>query len=104
MLSPVPTSAAWPGSLDTGSHRLCWAGRERWDIGWEEQSIKSGICRFPAFPLLYLAQPCWAGGNICIANTSFAAKKKMFDGGGKVQGRTSQGLLQQQLGSPRAET
>lgn len=110
MPSPGPASAAGPGCSHRCSHRLCWTGGEWGDSSWEEQSNKwhVGISCLSS-PFLSQTPPGGQGrGNICMANTSFAGKKKKKFAGGAVestvQERTSQGLLQQQLGSLRAET
>lgn len=103
LLGLAALTAAAPGCAGQGDRGGTVPGKSR---------AVSGTCRFPAFPLLGLPRPlqaAWGRGNICMANTSFAGKKKIkkFAGGAvgsTVQERTSQGLLQQQLGSLRAET
>lgn len=75
----------------------------------KSRAIKVASADFLPFPSSARPGPAGQGRgrNICTANTSFAAKKKCLMGGvtgSAVQGRTSQGLLQQQLGSQRAET
>lgn len=84
------------------AHSLCWAGRQRWDAAWGEHLHIS--CLF--LPLPFSVGPL-LGRREHLHGKYKLCSKNMSDGGvmgSVVQERTSQGLLQQQLGSPRAET
>lgn len=106
MLSPVPVPAAEPG----GSSSQTWCCAGAWGVRGGRLAGKSRaiICKYPAFNPPSTQSGLLGGWEEHMHGKYKLCRKKknthMMEWGGTVQERTSQGLLQQQLGSVSAET